>query len=104
MVTYFNSVMQDDLFRLGEEFGEKTSEYVWTQAREQTMEAVKQLTVARAARFSELISRKNAPNIPFILLSEEIFYNRSRELDEEIALATNIEDLLDRASSKLRDE
>ena len=51
VVTYFNSVMQDDLFRLGEEFGEKTSEYVWTQAREQTMEAVKQLTLARAARF-----------------------------------------------------
>lgn len=127
VVIYFRSAMQDDLFRLGKNFGEKTSEYVWSQTREQTMKAVEQLTVARAAQmdsemeeikedaellsrtitriisnpndymprdFSELISRKNTSNIPFILLSEEIFYNRSRELNEEMALATNIEDLL----------
>ena len=50
VVIYFRSAMQDDLFRLGEDFGEKTSEYVWTQAREQTMEAVEQLTIARAAQ------------------------------------------------------
>ena len=127
VVIYFRSAMQDDLFRLGENFSEKTSEYVWSQTRKQTMKAVEQLTVAHAAQmdsemeeikedaellsrtitriisnpndymprdFSELISRKNTSNISFILLSEEISYNRSRELNEEIALATNIEDLL----------
>ena len=127
VVIYFRSAMQDDLFRLGENFGETTSEYVWTQTREQTMEAVEQLTVARAAQtdsemekikedaelvsramtriisnpndymprdFTPLISKEIEPNVPFILFSEDIFYNRSRALDEEIALATNIEDVL----------
>lgn len=127
VVIYFRCAMQDDLFRLGENFGEKTSEYVWTQTREQTMEAVEQLTVARAAQtdsemekikedaelvsramtriisnpndymprdFYALSSKEIAPNVPFILFSEDIFYNRSRALDEEIAIATNIEDVL----------
>lgn len=124
---YIRSEMQDDLIRLGENFGEKTSEYVWSQSHKQTMNAVEQLTIARAAQidsemnnlkedaellsktmtriisnrndyiprdFSELISREDTSNVPFILLSEEFFYSRSRELNEEIALATNIEDLL----------
>lgn len=46
---YFLSSMQSDLFRLEKEFSKETSEYVWTQAREQAMTAVKQLTLAHAA-------------------------------------------------------
>ena len=124
---YIRSVMRENLFRLGEDFGEKTSEYVWEQSREQTMNAVKQLTVARAAQidsemeelkedaellsnmmtriisnpnkylphdFNELSSREITANVPFILFSEEIFYSRSPALNEEIAIAANIEDLL----------
>ena len=124
---YIRSVMQENLFRLGEDFGEKTSEYVWEQSLKQTMNAVKRLTVARTAQinsemdeleedaellsrtmtqimsnpnkylprdFNELSSREITANVPFILFSEEIFYSRSPALDEEIAIASNIEDLL----------
>ena len=49
---YIRSVMQENLFRLGEHFEETTSEYVWEQSREQTMNTVKRLTVVRAARIN----------------------------------------------------
>lgn len=40
------------------------------------------------------VNRQVTANVPFILLSKDIFHSRSRALDEEIAVAINIEDLL----------
>lgn len=49
---YMRSTMRAELINLSNEFGKESSEYIWSQSRENAMKAVERLTVARASQIN----------------------------------------------------